>query len=221
MTARYPSYVDFDRFIDVDRLRALDGFIAERIEHHIQTEQDSFFLNQHTLEANAPYVPGVREIWLSKTLPGVPYDYLDLDKPALWAPTAAAEEFAPLMDFIATLPFAATGRALIIYDDGGNEVPAHRDHIDPELCHEFIWMRTRFNKRFYMLDPSTGAKKYVTSHSAWFDSVNQFHGADGSDELSFSIRVDGVFTDEFRRRIPFAEVGAAAPAVWASQMEMA
>lgn len=217
MTAQYPSYVDFDRFIDVDRLRALDEFIAEGIEHHIRTEQDSFFLNQHRLEANSPYAPGVREIWLTQTVPGTPYDYLDLDKPALWAPTPAAEEFAPLTQFIATLPFAATGRVLIIYDNGGNEVPAHRDHTDPDICHEFIWMRTRFNKQFYMLDAASGRKQYVTSHSAWLDSVNQFHGADACQSLSFSIRVDGVFNQELRQMIPFDEDRrSATPSLWAS-----
>jgi hypothetical protein len=222
MNAIYPSYVNFDPFIDVDALRALDGFIAERIEHHIAARQDSFFLNQHPLEADAPYAPGVREIWLRQTVPGTPYDYLDLDRPERWMDAPAAREFEPLMAFIATLPFAAIGRALIIYDDVGNSVPAHRDHVDEDACHEFIWMRTRFNKRFYMLEPSSGAKCYVASHSAWFDSVNQYHGADGCDALSFSIRVDGVFNEELRRQIPFDEAKgarAAVPALWASQVK--
>src|SRR3712207_8126464 len=38
--------------------------------------------------------------------------------------------------------------------------------------------------RSYMLDPVTGEKLYVASHSAWFDTVNQFHGADPSGGLS-------------------------------------
>jgi hypothetical protein len=49
----------------------------------------------------------------------VPYDYLDLDRTDVWQLTEAAEEFAELMDFIDTLPFKATGRMLIIYDDSG------------------------------------------------------------------------------------------------------
>jgi hypothetical protein len=67
-----------------------------------------------------------------------------------------------------------------------------------------------------MLDPETGERCTVGSHAAWFDTVNQFHGADASGGLSFSIRVDGVFSDEFRRNIPFPRTGrAAAPAIWA------
>jgi hypothetical protein len=213
----YPSYKSLDAFIDVEALRALDGMIRERIEAHILAEKDDFFLNQHRLDQTSPYQPGVREIWLSRTLPGTPYDYLDLDKPQLWQRTAQAEEFAPLMTFIETLPFKALGRILIIYDNGGNEVPAHRDHLDSETCHEFVWLRTNFSKSLYMLNPESGEKLQIESYSAWFDTVNQYHGADASHGLSFSIRVDGIFSDEFRSRIPFPPTNrSAAPAIWAS-----
>ena len=216
-TACYPAYVDFDPFVDVDRLRSLDSFITTRIQQHIEDRRDSYFLNLHRLDQSSPYQPGVREIWLSQTRPETAYNYLDLDKPELWYPTEAAAEFKPLMDFINTLPFAATGRMLIIYDDSGNAVPAHRDHEDPEVCNEFIWMRTNFNKRFYLLNPESGAKLYVTSYSAWFDTVNQFHGADGNDTLSFSIRVDGIFNDVLRQQIPFpSQCRAATPMLWAA-----
>jgi hypothetical protein len=217
--ATYPSYVDFDPFIDVAALRALDAFMVERIEHYIRTEQQSFFLNEHRLDPSSAYEPGVREIWLTRTRPGTPYDYLDLDKAEKWEPAPAAAEFAPLVDFIRTLPFSAVGRVIVIYDDGGNSVPAHRDHLDADKCHEFIWMRTNLGKQFYVLDPDTGGKAYVRSNSAWFDTVNQFHGADGFDGLSFSIRVDGTFDPSLRQQIPqFENGGAAVPALWASGM---
>jgi hypothetical protein len=68
-----------------------------------------------------------------------------------------------------------------------------------------------------MLNPDTSEKLYVSSHAAWFDTVNQFHGADATGGFSFSIRVDGVFSDELRSQIPFPETNrAAAPALWAN-----
>jgi hypothetical protein len=107
---------------------------------------------------------------------------------------------------------------LIMYDGDGRAVSAHKDHDSNDLCHEFIWFRTNRNKPFYMLNPETGEKLTVQSHSAWFDTVNQFHGAEASGELSFSIRVDGVFSDAFRELIPFPKTNrAAAPAIWANQ----
>ncbi len=212
----YPSYKSFDEFIDVERLRSLNEHITDGIKRHIETQKEDFFINYYRLDEAAPYQPGVREIWLSRTKPGTPYDYLDLDQTDLWERTEAAGEFPLLMDFIETLPFQTKGRMLIIYDDAGLTVPAHRDHVEAEICHEFIWFRTNLKKPFYVLNHETGEKKYVTNYSAWFDSVNQFHGSDAATGLSFSIRVDGAFTDEFRKRIPKPEFNLASmPSLWA------
>ena len=213
----YPCYKSLDEFLDVERLRSLDGYVAERIRRHIAARRkEDYFLNLHRLDAAAPETPGSREVWLTRTRPGVPYNYLDLDRPELWRRAPEADDFSELLDFISTLPFEATGRMLIIYDDAGTEVPAHRDHLDADICHEFVWFRTNLSKPFYVLDHRTGAKEYVKSYSAWFDTVNQFHGSDPADGLSFSIRVDGRFNEEFRRMIPTPAVNpASAPALWA------
>ena len=213
---RYPCYKSFDELIDVERLKSLDGYIRERIQRHIDADSGTFFLNDHRLDEQSPYEPGVREIWLSENRPGVEYEYLNLDDPEVWERGPAADEFPLLMDFIATLPFRATGRMLIIYDDAGHAVPAHRDHMQPELCHEFLWLRTNRKKPFFMLNHKTGERLYVESYSAWFDTVNQFHGTDAAQGLSFSIRIDGIFSDELRSRIPRpAQNRASTPALWA------
>ena len=212
--ALYPSYKSLDPFIDVARLRSLDAFLTERITARLAARDTPFYTGPFLLEAQAPARPGSRMVYLSRSR--APDNYYDLNEAALWEPSEEAAEFAPLMDFIATLPFESTGRIIIMYDDSGRPVPAHRDHDSADLCHEFAWFRTNFAKPFYMLDPSTGEKEYVQSHAAWFDTVNQFHGADAAGGLSFSIRVDGRFTDAFRRLIPYPPAGrAAAPSLWA------
>lgn len=212
----YPSYMDMDPFIDLGRLQSLNGFLVERITRRVRAAEDTAFCTgPFLLEAQAPAVPGSRMIYLSRSR--APENYYDLDRSERWEPSEEVAEFAPLMEFIATLPFEATGRMLIMYDPSGRAVSAHRDHDSEELCHEFIWFRTNFEKPFYMLNPTSGEKQYVRSHSAWFDTVNQFHGADASSGLSFSIRVDGRFTEAFRRSIPFPATGrAAAPSLWAN-----
>lgn len=215
----YPSYVDLDPYIDVPRLKSLDGYLRDRLEQRIERARDlQFYTGPFLLDGRAPDRPGPRMVYLSRS--SREEDYYDLDRTELWRVSEEAAEFSELMDFIATLPFAATGRMLIIYDDGGRSVPAHRDHDSEDLCHEFVWMRTNFAKPFYMLDPATGERLYVASHSAWFDTVNQYHGADESGGLSFSIRVDGRFCDALRSRIPFPASGrSAAPALWAGAGE--
>ncbi len=197
------------------RLRALDGYVAERVRRHVAAQNDlRFYTGPFRLRDAAPDRPGSRMIYLSQS--SRPDSYYDLDRTELWGPAPAAEEFSELMDFIATLPFKATGRMLIMYDDVSRAVTPHRDHDDTEVCHEFVWFRTNLDKPFYVLNHETGAKLYVDSYTAWFDTVNQFHGGDAREGLTFSIRVDGRFTDEFRRRIPHAPGNpASAPALWA------
>jgi hypothetical protein len=218
-TPHYPSYKDLDPFIDVQRLRSLDQPIRRRLEGRPSRLGDrQFYTGPFLLDRAAPERPGSRMVYLSRSCRAE--DYYDLDRPDLWHPSDEAGEFPELMDFIATLPFEATGRMLIIYDEGGRAVSAHRDHDRTDLCHEFIWFRTNLGKPFYMLNPDGGEKLYVSSHSAWFDTVNQFHGADASAGLSFSIRVDGRFSEKFRRQIPFPARGrSAAPSLWAEVAE--
>jgi hypothetical protein len=212
----YPSYKSFDDFIDVERLKALDGYIIERIKQHIKAQTDiQFYTGPFRLQDSLPERPGSRMIYLAQSR--LPDSYFDLDRTDIWEPTQATGEFSLLMDFIATLPFKATGRMLIMYDDVQRPVPAHRDHTETEICHEFIWFRTNLNKPFYMFNHRTNEKQYVESYSAWFDSVNQFHGTDPGEGLTFSIRVDGIFTDSFRKHIPRPDSNlASTPALWAA-----
>lgn len=211
----YPCYKSFDEFIDVERLKSLDGYLTQRIREHIEARKDiQFYTGPFRLKESSPDRPGTRMIYLAHS--NRPDSYFDLDRTELWKRTPEAAEFSPLMDFIETLPFKATGRMLIMYDDIARPVSAHRDHESPEVCHEFIWFRTNLSKPFYMLNHHTHEKQYVESYSAWFDTVNQFHGTDPQEGLSFSIRVDGLFTDEFRRRIPKPAYNpASTPALWA------
>lgn len=214
---RYPSYKSLDGFIDVEGLRSLDGYITERIKKHIEFQNDlPFYTGPYRLQENEPDRPGSRMIYLAQS--SQPDSYFDLDKSELWHATEATGEFSLLMDFIATLPFKSTGRMLIMYDNLSRAVTAHRDHAESDICHEFVWFRTNLRKPFYLLNPATNGKTYVESYSAWFDTVNQFHGSDAADGLTFSIRVDGTFTDEFRKQIPLAgpDNVAATPSLWAS-----
>lgn len=212
---KYPCYKSLDEFIDVERLKTLDGYLAEKIVSRIETGKDmQFYTGPFRLQESSPDRPGTKMIYLAQSQN--PDSYFDLDRTELWHRTPEANEFSLLMDFIATLPFKSTGRMLIMYDTVARPVSAHRDHETKEVCHEFIWFRTNLKKPFYLLNHRTKERLYVGSYSAWFDTVNQFHGSDPQDGLSFSIRVDGHFTDEFKSQIPFnRENPAATPALWA------
>ena len=212
---RYPSYKSFDDIIDVERLKALDRYVTERVERHAKNLDDErFTTGPLTISTDAPKVPGSRIIYLTKSKRE--FNYLDLNVEGMWDQTDEAAEFSELMDFIATLPFKHTARTMIMYDASGSAVTAHRDHSLINVSLEFLWFRTSKTKPFYTLNHKTGEKKYVESYSAWFDTCNQFHGADTTQGLSVSIRVDGVFSDELRARIPVPEYNLASTAsLWA------
>lgn len=217
---RYPSYKSFDEFIDLERLRSLDGYIRKRVRHHAAAgrEERKFYTGPYRLKGTTSERPGSRMIYLACS--DLPDSYFDLDRTDVWKPGEAAADFPLLMEFIATLPFEATGRMLIMFDDEPREVPAHRDHLETDVLHEFIWFRTNLSKPLYMLNHDSGEKLYVHSYSAWFDTVNQFHGSDAVSGLTFSIRVDGRFTEEFRAKIPKPPFNAAStPSYWASIFE--
>lgn len=214
----YPCYKSFDEFIDVRRLKSLDGYITEGIEKHIRTREDEkFYTGPLTLGAAAAKFPGSRIIYLSQYVhPTRPSSYYDLDEGDLWGRTDDSKQFSLLMDFIETLPFKSFGRMMIMYDGSGSAVTAHRDHSQLDTCHEFVWFRTNLSKPFYMFNQRTGDKRYVETYSAWFDTCNQFHGVDAKPGVAFSVRVDGKFSDEFRARIPVPEYNrASTAALWA------
>jgi hypothetical protein len=213
----YPSYKSFDEFFDLSKLKSLDGYLKQKILLHLQENQDlKFYTGPYRLKSTEPDRPGSKMIYLSNSR--MPDSYFDLDKSELWSRTEHADQFALLMELISTLPFKSTGRILIMYDTDSCNVPAHRDHLETEICHEFIWFRTNLKKRFYMLNDETGQRKYVDSYAAWFDTVNQYHGCDAGEGLTYSIRVDGKFTDEFKNTIPRPEYNAAStPSYWAAK----
>ncbi len=211
----YPSYKSLDDYIDLERLKRLDGYITERLQRrHSDAE---FWTGPYTAGTFDKRRPGSKMISLTTYTIENSYNYFDLDKADRWAPSAEAEEFAEVMDFVRALPFKSTGRIMIMYDFSGSPVTAHRDHDRDDMSHEFLWLRTSLAKPFYLMDQRTKERKYVETYSAWFDTVNQFHGADAAPGLSFSLRVDGIFTDELRARIPVPERNlASTPSFWAA-----
>lgn len=217
--ALYPSYVDLDPLIDVGSLRALDGYVCERLKRRLSANRCSaegdtrFYTGPFVLDERASTLPGTRMVYLTRS--DQPDDYYDLDRCELWRRSEEADEFSELLDFIETLPFKSTGRMLLMYDPDGRPVTAHRDHDSIELCHEFVWLRTNLSKPFYVFNPSTEEKRYIAGYSAWFDTVNQYHGADATGDLSWSIRIDGRFSDAFRALIPpSSQNPASSAALW-------
>jgi hypothetical protein len=78
--------------------------------------------------------------------------------------------------------------------------PMHVDHYDSRDANndEFVWISFSSHKRFFVYDAITKEKIYAKGHCNWFNTGN-WHGTDPAEQACYSIRVDGVFSQQFRQ----------------------
>lgn len=67
-----------------------------------------------------------------------------------------------------------------------------------EHNNEFIHIRHRTKRGFYLWDPDTQDKHYINSRSAFWNDQD-FHGGERSKEQEYGLRIDCKFTDSFRK----------------------
>ena len=116
--------------------------------------------------------------------------------------TENAKYFPELINFINNAPFKEYGRIEIFVCDANNGVPEHLDAMDEDDPNkepgDFLWFTPRGNdKKFYVRDNQ--GKKHYASHISWFNE-RDLHGSDPVPYSTYSIRVDGIFKEEFREK---------------------
>lgn len=79
--------------------------------------------------------------------------------------------------------------------DAKNGVNNHGPHRN-----EFIHIRPNTKKAFYIWDPEHKNKIYLNTRAAWWND-NDWHGGEKIMEQSYSLRIDGKFTDDFRKKL--------------------
>lgn len=65
---------------------------------------------------------------------------------------------------------------------------------------EFIHIRFRTKRGFYIWDPDTQNKIYINSHAAFWNDQD-WHGGEESKEVEYGLRIDCKFTKEFKQKI--------------------
>lgn len=109
-----------------------------------------------------------------------------------WHPNSSL--FPEFLKFVSLLPFVCIGRILIFTE----HTEPHRDGGNQNEKDGFIWMRVG-GRRFWV--EGNGGPQFVTSTFAWFDSRLLHGGVKDQPHESYSLRVDGVFTPEFKQMI--------------------
>ena len=98
--------------------------------------------------------------------------------------------------------FADYGRVVLFINYHGGYSPVHTDYVDASQpsADEFLWIDfAPDRKKFYLLDVETNQKIYSSGHCNWFNT-NNHHGSDPAPQACYSLRVDGVFSEEFKQR---------------------
>ena len=121
---------------------------------------------------------------------------------------AIAEFFPEVVTFINSLVqqkiFYSIGRASFFVQEAGGISFEHKDPAvdpeNPEIMSEFIYFRPNLNRPFYVRNSSTFEKTYINTTVAYWNDQD-YHGGDTVLEPSYSFRVDGVFTKEFKEKI--------------------
>jgi len=147
-----------------------------------------------------------------------PYIYYFLWEEGSWddrtAPRKLTEEaqYFPnvvkwVEDFITLGVFEHIGRVIFFHCEADGIPFEHRDldaknGIDVVAPHrnEFIHIRPNTKKAFYLWDPETKDKTYLNTRAAWWNDVD-WHGGEQIMEQSYSLRIDGKFTEEFRKKL--------------------
>jgi Methyltransferase domain len=143
--------------------------------------------------------------------------------PEFWRHNANAAQLPGLVSFVdrALQPFfQSTGKVTIILSPKSAVGVEHVDHKFNDWVSEFVWLRTGVGagKPLYVRD-ANGDKRYVNDHDnsrkssdgvstsssssaccIWFDD-HHAHSFDTIDEACYSVRVDGCFTEEFRKHL--------------------
>jgi hypothetical protein len=129
--------------------------------------------------------------------------------------TEDAQHFPNLVKWLKSLAdpqgqdvFEYLGRVIFMLSEHDVKMPRHRDIILPEEDysnhrHEYIHIRPNADKGFFIADgPYTKDEdlQWVDCHACFFNDQD-WHGGRHSDKQSFSLRIDGKFTDEFRNKI--------------------
>ena len=76
----------------------------------------------------------------------------------------------------------------------------HGINVDYPHRNEFIHIRPNTKKAFYIWDPDTKNKIYINTRAAWWND-HDWHGGERIIEQSYSLRIDGKFTDNFRNKL--------------------
>lgn len=133
------------------------------------------------------------------------------DRPGERDLTEEAAHFPGVVDWVIKLKennvYESIGRVIFFHCEADGIPFEHRDldakngmNIAYPHRNEFIHIRPNTKKAFYLWDPETKNKTYLNTRAAWWNDQD-WHGGERIMEQSYALRIDGKFTEEFRKKL--------------------
>ena len=145
-----------------------------------------------------------------------PYIYYFLWEEGSWddrtAPrklTDEAAHFPNVVKWVESMTdiFEHVGRVIFFHCDHDGIPFEHRDldakngmNVIVPHRNEFIHIRPNTKKAMYLWDPESKDKTYLNTRAAWWNDVD-WHGGERIMEQSYGLRIDGKFTEQFRKKL--------------------
>jgi hypothetical protein len=103
------------------------------------------------------------------------------------------------LDSLIGTVFKNFGRTMFFLHEHDCELLIHRDgsQYRPHK-NEFLWINPIGKKNFFIYDEHNDKKIYVNSKVAFFNDLDM-HGGDPNPSMTWTLRIDGVFTDDFKK----------------------
>ena len=102
--------------------------------------------------------------------------------------------------------FSHIGRAtFFVQEAGGISFEHHDPSVDPEnpnITSEFIHFRPSLDRPFYVRDSTTLEKTYINTRVGYWNDQD-LHGGDPILIPSYSFRIDGKFTEQFKEKMSY------------------
>jgi len=102
------------------------------------------------------------------------------------------------------------GRVIFFHCDHNGRAFEHRDldarngvlgdHQYTPHTNEFIHIRYRTKRGFYIWDPDTENKYYINANAAFWNDQD-WHGGEESKEVEYGMRIDCKFSNSFRKKL--------------------
>jgi hypothetical protein len=125
--------------------------------------------------------------------------------------TSHASHFPSLVPWLEALRgsvFESFGRVLFFIHEHDCKLLIHRDGMSyAPHKNEFIWLNPGNTKRFFIYDEKTDQRHYVDTPAAFFNDLDM-HGGDPTNYASWSLRIDGKFHEDFRKKLGIDGLGS-------------